>query len=333
MRFGIRSWPHELKRGSKVFRESGVKVLRWFAVLPGVTLGVLAGLLLTVPLERLASAPRDPKPNAALPEVARLSPAELETLALDALTTLHEKREAAAGESSWGRAGPDPRQIHLGIDNVRRLLPLGKRLTLRSLKSGLKSSVLAREGQLIAAVRRVVLDMGLGNAAAVSEDDLSVIRIGPGYAAYLTSDEEAMLVLGHELTHVAARGGRMGDYMEGVSVVARQSADVELNVVQKEELACDFTAAQVLKRFIALRPTARSRAGRFSSAFGYAPRSIRLSRAWQDFCTSYNGDPADAEHLSREQLFRVLPRLDPELKALIPDDAVEPRLCRRARRR
>lgn len=314
-----------------MWRES--KVLRWLAVLPGLTLGAVAGLLLTAPLVRLAGAPREPGGGTALPEVARLSPAELETLALDVLTTLHEKREAAAGESSWGRAVPDQQQIHLGIDNVRRLLPLGKRLTLRSLKRSLKSSGLARESQLIAAVRRVMLDPALGNSAAVSEDDLSVIRIGPAYAAYLTSDEEAMLVLGHELTHVAARGGRMNDYMERVSVVARQSADVELNAIQKEELACDFTAAQVLKRFISLHPTARSRAGRFSSAFGYEPRSERLSRAWQDFCISYNGDPADAEHLSQAQLFRVLPGLDPDLRALIPDDAVETRLCREAPQR
>lgn len=308
--------------------------MRWFAVLPGLTLGVLAGLLLTFPLERLASAPRDTKPGTALPEVARLSPAELETLALDALTTLQEKREAADSEFTWGKWEPDPRQIHLGIDNVRRLLPLGKRLTLRSLKSGLKSPALAREERLIAGVRRVVIDTGLGYSAAVSEDDLTVIRIGPGYAAYLTSDEEAIQVLGHELTHIAARGGRMGDYMEGVSIVARQqSADLELNAVQKEELTCDFIAAQVLKRFIALHPTARPRASRFSSAFGYEPRADRLSRAWQEFCTSYNGDPGDAEHLSQGQLFRVLPRLDPELKDLIPDDAVEPRLCRQARRR
>lgn len=309
-------------------REPGLKSSRWFAALPGLTLGVLAGLLLTFPLERLASAPRDAGAGAALPEVARLSTAELETLALEVLTTLHEKRGAAGGEGSWGEAWPAPRQVHLGMENVRRLLPLGKRLTLRALKAGLKSRRIAREKRLIASVRRVVLDVGLGNAAAVSEDDLSVIRIGPGYAAHLTSDEEAMLVLGHELTHVAARGGRLYDYIEGVSGVARQSAGLKLDVVQKEELACDFIGAQVLKRFIALRPTARTKAERFSSALGYAPRSERLFHAWRDFCTSYNGDPADGEHLSQEQLFRVLPRLDPELKALIPEDAVETRLCR-----
>ena len=316
-----------------MFRGASLKVLKWFAVLPGLTLGALAGLLLTLPLGRLAGDPGDPEAGTPLPDVARLAPAELEALALDVLTALHEKREAD-GESRWGKAGPDQRQIHRGIDNVRRLLPLGKQLTLRALKRNLKSSGLAREKQLIASVRRVVLDTGLGNAAAVSEDDLSVIYIGPGYAPYLTSDEEAMFVLGHELTHVAARGGRLGDYIERVGAVARGgAADLELNAVQKEELTCDFTGTQVLKRFMLLRPAARSKAERFSSALGYEPRSERLSRAWEDFCTSYNGDPADGEHLSQQQLFRILPRLDPELQALLPDDAIESRLCRQTHRR
>ena len=42
----------------------------------------------------------------------------------------------------------------------------------------------------------------------------------------------------------------------------------------------------------------------------------------------YNGDPADEEHLSLAQTFRVLPRFDPEFKALITDEAISSRLCR-----
>jgi len=304
------------------------KDIKRFAALPGLTAGVLAGLLLTVPLERLAGARFDPKPEQAPLDVARLSDAELETLALDLLSTLNGRRGQPAARSSWGRAEFDPRRVHRGMDNARRLLPLAKRLTLQSLRGSLKSDGLSRERRLIASVRRVVLDPGLGNAAAVSERDLTTIGIGPEYAAYLTADEEAMLVLGHELTHVAARGGRLYDFIESTSDVARRFADLALNAVQKEELVCDFTGAQVLKRYIALRPTARPGPERFSSAFGYAPRSERLAHAWQDFCASYNGDPEDGEHLSEEQLFRILPGLDPRLKALIPDDATSTRLCR-----
>jgi len=302
--------------------------MRRFAVLPGLTAGLLAGMLVAAQLKRLSGAPLDPQPASSRFDLERLSAAELETLALDALTRLSEKRGAASSEGSAGREGPDPRQIHLGIENVRRLLPLGKKLTLRALAAGLKTDGLSRERRLIASVRRVVFDPRLGDSAEVSEGDLTTIRVGPGYAAFLTSDDESILLLGHELTHVAARGGRLQHLLEGVSRVASQSAELALDEVQKEELACDFTGAEVLRRYIALRPTGRASAERFASAFGYQPRSERLAHAWQDFCTSYNGDPADEEHLSLAQTFRLLPRLNPELKSLIPEDATSSRLCR-----
>lgn len=299
-----------------------------FAVLPGLTAGLLGGLLFATQLKRLSGAPLDAQAAAAHPDLERLSAAELETLALDAMTRLNEMRGAASLKVPTRGAAGDPRQIHLGIENVRRLLPLGKRLTLRTLGGALKTRGLSRERLLIEGVRRVVFDAGLGDSAGVSEDDLSTIRIGPGYAAYLTSDDEAVLLLGHELTHVAARGGRLQGFIEGVSRVARQSADLALDQVQKEELACDFAGAEVLRRYMALRPTGQAGAERFTRAFGYQPRSERLAHAWQDFCTSYNGDPADQEHLSLAQTFRVLPRLNPEFRPLIPDDVTSSRLCR-----
>ena len=302
--------------------------MRRFAVLPGLTAGLLVGTLLAAQLKRLSGAPLDPQPASSRFDLERLSAAELETLAFDALTRLSEKGGAAPSKGSAGREEFNPRQIHLGIENVRRLLPLGKKLTLRALAAGLKTDGLSRERHLIAAVRRVVFDASLGDSAAVSEDDLATIRIGPGYAACLTSDDEAILVLGHELTHVAARGGRLQQLIEGVSRVASQSAELSLDQVQKEELACDFTGAEVLRRYIALRPTGRASAERFALAFGYEPRSERLARAWYNFCTSYNGDPADEEHLSLAQTFRLLPQLNPELKSLIPEDATSSRLCR-----
>lgn len=304
------------------------EVTRRLAVLPGLTAGLLAGLLIVVPLKQLAGGPLGPRSASPGFDLERLSDAELETLALDALTRLNEKRGAAGLKGRPIREEFDPRQVYLGIENVRRLLPLGKRLTLQALGGVLKTSGLSRERRLIASVRRVVFDASLGDAAAVSEHDLTTIRVGPGYAAYLRSDDEAMLVLGHELTHVAARGGRLQRLIEEVSRVARESAELALSEVQKEELACDYTGAEVLKRYIVLRPTARADSERFTSAFGYRPRPERLASAWQDFCTSYDGDPDDEEHLSLAQTFRVLPRLNPELQTLITDDASSTRLCR-----
>lgn len=315
--------------------ELRTKILRRLAFLPGLTVGILAGLLVTVPLGRHRGAP----PAAAQPEssaldVARLSPAELEALALNVLTTLDEKRGRAAEDGpdvvkeSRHRPGENLRSIHLGMENIRRLLPLAKKLTLQSLGDSLKTSRLSRERRLLNSVRRVVLEPGIGGTAEVWEEDLSVIHVGPDYATWLTSDDDAMLLLGHELTHVAARGGRLKHFIEGVSELARQSADLELGEYQREELACDFTGAEVLKRYIALRPTGEGRAERFSRAFGYEPHSERLAQAWKDFCASYNGGPVDEEHLNQYQTFRALLGLDPELKELIPEDATSTQLCR-----
>jgi hypothetical protein len=310
------------------------KVLRWLAILPGFMVGTLAGLLVTAPRSRQASAPLAAAPAPTAPDIQRLSPSELETLALGVLSTLSEKRWNASPDGpvsaagSWNQEWADPRQVHLGMDNLRRLLPLAKKLTLESLGDSLKSKRLSREKRLLASVRRIVLDPSLNNSAGVWEEDLTIIHVGPAYATYLTSDDEAMLLLGHELTHVAARTGGLNKFIAGMSDAARQSADMELNEDQREELACDFTGAEVLKRYISLHPTDQTAAERFSLALGYESPANRLARAWRDFCVSYNGGPDDREHLSPDQTFSILPGLDPDLKALILDDAVSTRLCR-----
>jgi hypothetical protein len=303
-------------------------------ILPGLMGGILIGLLLAIPLSRQASVPSDLKPASTLLDIASLSPTELETLALDVLTELHEKkgpvspREPGAVKGLWSQPQSNLRQIHLGMKNLRRLLPLAKKLTLESLGEMLKTRELSREKRLLAAVHQLVLNPRMGDAAAVWEEDLSVIHVGPDYAAYVTSDDEAMLLLGHELTHVAVRAGRLNNFIENVNQGARTTANLELSEDQKEELACDFTGAEVLKRYIALYPTEEQNAQRFAGAFGYEPSSKRLAHAWQDFCTSYNGGPPDEEHLSQDQTLRALLGLDPELKAMIPEDAISMKVCR-----
>jgi hypothetical protein len=311
-----------------------MKALKRLMFLPGLLAGILAGLLITIPFNRQASAPAVSKPDPQPFAIARLSPAELETLALDSLTALQEKRGPLASKgfgavgSSWNEPENDPRQIHLGMKNARRLLPLAKKLTLESLKDRVKTADLLREKRLISSVHHLLLDTYLSYSAEVWEDDLSGIHIGPDYAAHLTSDDETMLLLGHELTHVAVRAGRLNNFIESVNDVARASANLELDEEQKEELACDFIGAQVLKRYLAIYSKDQANALRFARASGYEPLSERLEHAWQDFCASYNGVSPDQEHLSQDQTFRALLGLDPELKALIPDDAISTRLCR-----
>jgi hypothetical protein len=302
--------------------------------LPGLMAGILIGMLMTAPLTRQASAPLHSEAAQTPFDVTRLSPAELETLALDVLTTLNGKSgpeaayEPGAVKTVWNPSEDDRQQIHLGLKNVRRLLPLARNLTQDALAGLVKTTNLSREKRLIAAVHRIVLDSSLSNAAVVREDDLSVIRISPDYAAYLVSDDEAMLLLSHELTHVAARTGRLNDFIEDVNKIAHSAARLELNEEQKEELACDFTGALVLRRYIALYPTGETGVQRFSRVFGYEPPRVRLALAWQDFCASYNGAPPDDEHLSQDQILRALVGLDPELRALIPGDAISTSICR-----
>jgi hypothetical protein len=307
--------------------------------LPGLLVGLLAGLLMTVPQIRLASVPSDPQPILRHADIESLSAAELETLALETLSTLHKKRrlDADPGHSaeniSREKTTNSWPQVQLGLKNIRRLLPLARWLTLDALRTAqtdgpLKTSGLFREKRLLQGVRKIVLDPQLGGDAEVWEDRLSEIRVAADYAPALISDDEAIFLLGHELTHVAARSGRLGQFIDNVKETARLSADVEPTTEQKEDLACDYTGAEVLKRFIALYPTGETEKERVSRIIGFEPSSERLALAWEDFCASYNGVSGDEDHLSREQTMRALIGLDPELKSLVPDDALSSMLCR-----
>lgn len=315
-----------------------IKGRRILSIMPGLIAGMLSGLLITASYNQQANSPVNPNPQLMLSDVDRLSASELESLTLKALSRLHEKRGPLATHASGAQKDNEEqtidswRQVHLGIKNVRRLLPLARRLTLESLREAevgdpLKRSGLLREKRLINAVNKIVLDPWLADTAEVSEDRLWEIRIGSDYAFDLISDDEAIFLLGHELTHVAARSGRLNQFIENVTKTARLSASVEPTEDQREDLACDFTGAEVLKRFIALYPKDEPEAERFARAVGYEPHSVRLARAWEDFCASYNGDARDEEHLSQAQTIRALFGLDPEFKALLPQDAISSPHC------
>ena len=327
-----------IRWGERALSKLSTKGQRLFSILPGLIAGLITALLITVPVNRQVSAPGDSNLTLKPSELERLSPAELEALALETLSTLREKRGFAAGHEPdtakvfWEQTTNSRQQMHLGIENARRLLPLAKRLTLESLREAqigerLKTSGLSREERLINGVKKIVLAPGLGDSAEIWDDRLTEIRVGHDYALNLISDDEAMLLLSHELTHVAARGGRLKQLIENVAETTRLSTNIEPTVEQKEDLVCEFIGAQALKRFIALEPTGVRDAERFSRVFGYESPSERLARAWEDFCASYNYDPGDGDHLSQNQTIRALVGLDPELKALVPNDPVFPPLC------
>lgn len=201
-------------------------------------------------------------------------------------------------------------QADSGINNAKRLLPLAKRLTLESLEDlaasyGIQADELRQAEDNISAVDTVVIDEYLGDTASVDEESPAEISIGHNYALYLNRDEEAILLLGHELTHVAARNGNLLQFFSHVALTAESLAKVHPADDQKEDLGCDFIGEQVFKRFVRLHPANESIAERFSMAFGY-------------YCElDEDEDDSDEEHLSQRDTLQALFGLDPELGRLI----------------
>jgi hypothetical protein len=287
--------------------------------------------LIIAPLKRGSDENFDGNATLKPANLADLPEAELQRLAADVLSTLSKKGKlndpVTTGKSESISQTPGSSPMLLGLKNARRLLPQAKQLTLEFLHERVKTSALTKEARLIAAVNHLVIDHSLGDSAEVREGDLSKIWIGPDYATYLVSDDEAVLLLTHELTHVAVRAGKLNKFIDSVTTTARLSARIELNQQQNEELACEFTAAEVLKRFIATNPTNEPSSERFSLAFGYETPAKRLTRAWADFCASYRGDSRDNQHLGQDETIRALIVLDQDLKAFVPDDSLPSRFC------
>lgn len=306
-----------------------IRSLRLWAIFPGLLVGVGLGLWLTVTRATLESAPEHAGTISKNPEtdIDKLTTAEIGKLTLADLALLHGIRKSP--EAVAARKDPDKaaehQQTRLGLENLRRLLPLARQLTVESLRNAqqeqhLSTAELVREEKLIARVNQIVLDPKLVNTAEVIEGHLSEIRISSDYAIQQVSDDEAIFLLGHELTHVAARSGGLKQLVENLRQTSEHVANVKPDEDQKEDLVCDFIAAQALKRFVQLNPTNESLGVRLARVIGYGSQSERLAQAWADFCNSYGGAPADEDHLSQSQTIQALVALDSELKVLVPQD-------------
>jgi hypothetical protein len=307
--------------------KNSVKGIRPLAILPGIILGVVIGLLLTASSDRRVIKSSTATPSSAQPSIDQLSLDEIARLPQTALSRLCDDSGnpgsgAPPGERNDQRIITNTPEARAGILNTRRLLRLAKRLTIQALfelrgRYDFNPENLSRENALINAVNRIILDKSLGYVAAVQDKRLGEIRVGSGYAQFLTSDDEAVFLLAHELTHIAARNGSLKGLIETLSRTARVAADVEVGHDQREDLACDFIGTQVLKRYIELHPTDVPKAERLFYIIGYELPSERLARALDDFCASYNGAPGDEQHLSQYRTVRALAGLDPELNAFI----------------
>src|SRR6478672_10151067 len=99
-----------------------------------------------------------------------------------------------------------------GVKNINRLLPVAKGLTSEALRSaglryGLPAIQIEGAARRITAARRVLLDNRLSDTAMVDARSPSAIRVGPLCAEALVSDDLAVFIVAHELTHVANSRG------------------------------------------------------------------------------------------------------------------------------
>ena len=300
----------------------------------GVIAAILVGLLIVAPYDRKRTITKNEAVSvpASSNNLDKLTPEELRTLIVQALSKLEEQQGLTSGTVASSSGDPKERGIYSwqdvehGVGNIRRLLPSVQGLMLEALHDatvsyGVKSSDWPRIGGLVRGVRRIVFSEGLRGVAAVRDNRLSEILVDPMYAPYLISDDQAVFVLAHELTHVAARSNKLDRFIKGVAENVTRNAQVEPTEAQKEDLACDFIGEQVLKHFITLKPTGDSTTTRVSTVFGYESPEQRFSRAWEEFCAAYNGDPGDDDHLTQYQTIRALLALDPELRSLMPKSA------------
>jgi hypothetical protein len=217
-----------------------------------------------------------------------------------------------AGESQAGlRRGdapaaadtPSPDRTGAGLGRAAALLPLARRLTLESLSEvaeryGVADATLGRARSQLEAVTEVRLDAGLGDLAEFDEEEPTAVKLGEGYAGEIEGDDEAVVLLAHELTHAAAAGGNLGGLIEAVAAEAGRRSGVFAAEGQKEDLLCEYVGEQALKRFARMSPAGESLPERVGRAFGGG---------------GDGDDEADEEHLSTDQTWRVLRALDPEL--------------------
>jgi hypothetical protein len=202
------------------------------------------------------------------------------------------------------------REASEGIANAQRLLPAARSLTINALhlragEFGIRASDLQQAEDNIKAVDSILLDKDLGNLAEVDEDYPREVRIGPQYALYLTKDEEAILLLAHELTHVAAESDQLDTFIENIAKKTEELAGVYPTEDQKEDLTCDFVGEQALEQYVTIYPANASAAERLAIGLG------------QDCISGKDDDDGDEEHLSDSATLQAIFALDPQLSKLI----------------
>jgi hypothetical protein len=272
---------------------------RRISMLPAIGLGLLLGLLLasfSAPLGPGLS----PQPIPGKPGPLKNQPA------LPAVLCTEDHGGRPSHQSDLLAASRHVTELQMslrGIRNVKRLLPVAKGLTTEALHRtglhcGLNGHQVQQAESRIISANRILLDKRLSDSAMVDDRYSSEIRIGPICAAALVSDDAAVFILAHELTHIGNSEGDLQALARSVSQEARSIACVSATDWQEEDLACDFIAELVLRRFIGGRPTNKSPEERLCLILA-------------------SGNPGDKTHLSDAQTLRALIGLDPQLKLML----------------
>ena len=212
-------------------------------------------------------------------------------------------RQSRQGDDLGAPQAPASRASLRGVRTLKKLLPVARALTNDALQNtGLRYGVAGTQIQeavrRINSANRVLLDKRLVDSAMVDGSLPSEIRIGPVCAESLASDDEAVFILAHELTHIGNSRGELQALARQISREARSIACVNATSKQEEDLTCDFIAEQALRNFVVARPTARS-----------AEERLCLALA--------GGNAGDRSHLSDAQTLRALIGLDSQLRLLL----------------
>jgi len=305
------------------------KAIRWCSLAAALIAGIVIGVVAATPRGRSLAHRSNADPGAGFSNLNDLSPEDVRRLIVSALSRLETKQgftlsdAASADRDYYERSTHNRRDSEQGIRNMRRLLPSAKQMTIETLHEATESFATQpkdwlRVSGLVNRVCKIVRTKDLGSTAAVQDGRPSEILVDSDDAPYLRSDDEALFVLAHELTHIAARSGKLDRFIQCVAEDSNRTSHVTATRDQREDLACDFVGELVLKRFVTLNPTCESVFARISRVLAYETPSERFARAWDDFCASYNGDPGDRDHLSQYQTIRALVALDPDLQSIIP---------------
>jgi hypothetical protein len=202
------------------------------------------------------------------------------------------------------------REAEAGIQNARRLLPVGKKLMLQALadcqrQMGVYDTNMEAIAKAVNAIDSIGIDVTLWDLAEVDDERPNVIMVGPEYASLLTSDDEVGMLLGHELTHIAARDDRLKSFVSVVTLTVERLSGVYPTDDQQEDLAADYIGEQTLRRYILAYPTDEPGVSRLSRVLGVEPGAGEVF-----------DDGGDDEHLAHIQMVQAWLALDRELAPL-----------------